>query len=227
MKDLSKTVGENIANLRKARGLTQGQLAERFAYTDKAISKWERGDVCPDVSTLQELADFFGVTMDYMTHFHTEQSILEDHSKDPATIRRNRIIMTALVSVFFWTVAAVYFSGFAMTHEATLGVDAYKQGSIAFAWAIPLTVITVTVYNYRFGKPVTKMPLFISVVWSLAIALYITFGLYANAWNLWFVLFVAVPLTIAFLIFYLSRSSKPKAPAQEENTGEQEKDCVQ
>ena len=43
------TVAENIAHYRKAAGLTQGALAAKINYTDKSVSKWERGDGLPDV----------------------------------------------------------------------------------------------------------------------------------------------------------------------------------
>ncbi len=58
------TVGENIARLRKSRGLTQSALAYMVGVTDKAVSKWERSISCPDVSVLPSLADALGVTID-------------------------------------------------------------------------------------------------------------------------------------------------------------------
>ena len=79
MKDLSPIVSHNLTELRKARGLTQGQLAEKFAYSDKSISKWEHGEALPDLNTLQELADFYGVTLDYLTHIESDIS-LQDHA---------------------------------------------------------------------------------------------------------------------------------------------------
>ena len=49
-------VGELIAQVRKERGLTQAALAERLGVTGKAVSKWQRGAGCPDVSLLAQLA---------------------------------------------------------------------------------------------------------------------------------------------------------------------------
>ena len=64
MIDLTPTVGRNLALLRKHRGLTQGQLAERFAYSDKAISKWESGKAYPEMDKLLMMCDLFGCTLD-------------------------------------------------------------------------------------------------------------------------------------------------------------------
>ena len=61
--DCSK-VGKLILSLRKEKGLTQLQLAEAINVSDKAISKWERGLGCPDVSLLPELSAALGVNIE-------------------------------------------------------------------------------------------------------------------------------------------------------------------
>ena len=60
--DITK-IGLLIRQLRREAGLTQRDLAEALHITDKAVSKWERGQGCPDVSLLSDLADFFQVSM--------------------------------------------------------------------------------------------------------------------------------------------------------------------
>ncbi len=50
-------LGSRIADHRRARGLTQGQLAARMGVSPQAVSKWERGLCCPDLIFLDELAD--------------------------------------------------------------------------------------------------------------------------------------------------------------------------
>lgn len=57
-------LGENIAALRRAAGLTQELLADRLGVTSQAVSKWERQLSCPDVSLLPAMADVFGVSID-------------------------------------------------------------------------------------------------------------------------------------------------------------------
>ena len=60
------TVGENITELRKEKGMTQLQLAERLHISDKTVSKWERGLGCPEVSLLSELSNIFHVDLSEM-----------------------------------------------------------------------------------------------------------------------------------------------------------------
>ena len=52
-------VAKNLANYRKINNLTQLDLAEQLSYSDKAISRWEKGEVIPDVLTLNKLCEIF------------------------------------------------------------------------------------------------------------------------------------------------------------------------
>ena len=60
---LKKQIGANIAAYRKRLGLTQAGLAEKLNYSDKAISKWERGESVPDVLILCQLAELFEISV--------------------------------------------------------------------------------------------------------------------------------------------------------------------
>lgn len=59
-----KSIGETIASLRKKKGMTQNELAEKMNVTDKAVSKWERDLSCPDVNTISKLADVLDTSVD-------------------------------------------------------------------------------------------------------------------------------------------------------------------
>ena len=74
---LKQQIGSNIAAYRKRAGLTQAGLAEKLNYSDKAVSKWERGESMPDVTTLVQLAEQFDITVnDLIGHplFCSQQS---------------------------------------------------------------------------------------------------------------------------------------------------------
>ena len=61
--EFNKLVGENLAKYRKFNNYTQIALAEKINYSDKAVSKWEKGECLPDVYVLKQLADLYGVTV--------------------------------------------------------------------------------------------------------------------------------------------------------------------
>ena len=58
------TLGGRIARLRKEKGMTQLELADRMGVTDKAVSKWERDVSCPDIASMPRLAEVLGATVD-------------------------------------------------------------------------------------------------------------------------------------------------------------------
>ena len=62
--ELKSRVGANIARLRRERGLTQAELAERINYSDKAVSKWERDIAFPDTATIPKLAEILEINVE-------------------------------------------------------------------------------------------------------------------------------------------------------------------
>ena len=61
---MNNSIGQFIAALRKANGLTQQEVAERLNVSNKSVSRWERGECAPDLSLIPALAEMFGVTCD-------------------------------------------------------------------------------------------------------------------------------------------------------------------
>ncbi len=202
MRDLSKIVSKNLSSLRKARGLTQGQLAERFSYSDKSISKWETGEGLPDINILSELASFYGVTLDYLINEHSIEELENDGRMDPKDIRRNKIIVVALSVVFVWTIAAVIYSALKIANITTW------SPWLSFIWAIPSSFITILFFAKKWGNKTHTLITLISIYWTLAIALYIELGMDVSiGWNLWFISLIPIPATVGS-IFFLYSSNK-------------------
>lgn len=70
---MSITIHEQIARLRKQKGLTQSALAADLGVSSQAVSKWENGLSCPDIQLLVQIADYFNVTTDDLLGHHTEK----------------------------------------------------------------------------------------------------------------------------------------------------------
>lgn len=67
----NKSMGKLIQSLRKEKGLTQKQLADKLNITDKAVSKWERDIACPDISLLPKLSEMLGVSVSDLLNVST------------------------------------------------------------------------------------------------------------------------------------------------------------
>ena len=81
VENLKITVAKNIASLRTRAKLTQHELGEKINYSDKAVSRWERGDAVPDAYVLLQLAEIFSVSVDYLLSDHPENEALPEPPK--------------------------------------------------------------------------------------------------------------------------------------------------
>ena len=69
----NKNLGEMISSLRKEKGMTQNELAEKMNVTDKAVSKWERNLSRPDVNSIPTLAEVLGITVEELLNAQTKK----------------------------------------------------------------------------------------------------------------------------------------------------------
>jgi Predicted transcriptional regulators len=192
MIDIKKNISLNLTNLRKARKLTQSELAERFEYSDKAVSKWEHGDAIPSVETLQQLADFYGVTLDYLTHEVTpENKRIYSFTK---TNHFNKNVITGLSISLVWILAIVAAIGSKIIGDTFLWM--------AFVWAIPASLLMGIVFNGIWGPHILLKYIIIAFTWTLLAAIYLElcFNL-SNGWTLWMLFLLGIPVTIGTVLW--------------------------
>ena len=110
---LKLQIGANIAAYRKRSGLTQAELAEKLNYSDKAVSKWERGESLPDVLTLMQLSEQFDISVNVLTEDPNalpEETTRFQHamgqvSEKALKRKANKNIILGLSSILVWFVA--------------------------------------------------------------------------------------------------------------------------
>lgn len=111
-----KTLGMMIAALRKEKGMTQLELAEKMGVTDKAVSKWERDLSCPDVNSLPKLAELFEISVDEL--MQTKANIQQDkksmHSYIELGCKAVALAMGVAVAVLSILKEIDLYSGFGM-----------------------------------------------------------------------------------------------------------------
>ena len=191
-------IAENIASLRKNAKLTQAELAEKLNYSDKAISKWERGDSIPDVLVLYELAELFSVTVDYFLHSHAEE---EKKPKIDAAKKRLHLVisLTSCFSTYFIATAAFFLL-------LNFNVDIPGLWRI---FIVPLPIISILCIVFSSIWVRGKLPLCLSVsalIWSVML---LAFVMLIGITNAWFLFVIAVPLQI-IVLFWMSLLYKGK-----------------
>ncbi len=187
MEDLRKIIGKNLADLRKRHGLTQLELAEKFNYTDRAVSKWENGDTLPDVEVLYNLCEYYGVTIDFLTHEENSQYIKEDSRLSIS----NKVTIIALVSSIVWAIATIIFV-FSLIRD---NIPTLWQ---SFIWAVPVNAFVVVLFNKLYFR--YRLLYFVAwsvFVWGLLTAIYVS----KLDYNLWPIFILGVPSQATLVIW--------------------------
>lgn len=184
MDDFKKVVAGNITKLRTSMNLTQAQLGEKLNYSDKSVSKWERGESVPDVFVLKQIADLAGVTVDYIITPHDPEETI----KTEKTVHRySRRFITLTVLAGIWALAVLVF------------VILWLCGIVhwlIFIYAIPVSLITLLVLNSVWGDRSWNLYIVSGLVWGIICSIYLS-ALHHNWWQL-FLLGIPAQIIIIF-----------------------------
>ncbi len=198
---LKKWIGANISAYRKNAHLTQAALAEKLNYSDKAVSKWERGESMPDVQTLLQLAELFGVTVNDLlvdpnalpeNIGKVEQAMGRAVEK---TLKRkaNKRIILGLTTVLVWFVALLLF--------VILSSLEIPYSWVAFFYAIPANAI-VSLSLRSAWKDFRRNELLISViVWGSILSVYMTLLVFFQL-NIWKLFLLGIPGQAAVSLWF-------------------------
>ena len=172
LNELKLISASNIIKLRTGAGLTQAELGARLNYSDKTISKWERGEAIPDAFVLTQLAAMFDVTVDYLLSSHDawEAPIEEDEEEEELdTVESNGAsysvdVIMALVFVSIWTACIVAFV------TLWLAVDIILWQ--IFAVTLPVSLLVLMILMCVFKKRKALQYIIAAFVFSIFVTLY-------------------------------------------------------
>ena len=204
---LKKQIGANITAYRKRLQMTQAGLAEKLNYSDKAVSKWERGESVPDVLTLMQLAELFDVTVN---------ELLEDPNQLPEnpgkveqvmgravekTLKRkaNKRIILGLSSILVWFVALLLF-------VVISSLDVPKSW-VAFIYAIPANAIVLLSLRSAWKDFRWNQGLISAIMWGGLLSIYITLQVFFSL-NIWKLFLLGIPgqaaISLCFRLYHQS-----------------------
>ena len=184
MKSIREIISTNITKLRKKCGLTQVELSKRINFSDKAVSRWEKGEVLPDVETLQVLAHEFGVTLPYLMQEHDFDLDLKKKNK----ITYNQVMLQALTICIIWTIATILFVYLQVYYNHT-----FWQ---AFVWSVPITCLILLEFNRKRTGIVFKSIIRSVFSWTLLSAFYLQL---LNL-NLWLIFIIGIPVQATIIV---------------------------
>lgn len=199
MQDLKFTIAKNIQKLRQERGMTQLELAEKLNYSDKSVSKWERGESLPDIIVLKAVADLFEVTLDYLVEEEhsgkqfTKEIMDRNYRRNCYIITGTSIFIVALMATLIFGILVMFFPG-----------TGYPW--LCYIYAIPMALIVWLVFNSIWFNPRKNFMIVSFLVWSLLLALYLTF--FVMGFHILPILLVGIP---AQLIIWMWSKLKGKS----------------
>ena len=212
---LKVRIGSNIAAYRKRGGLTQAGLAEKLNYTDKAVSKWERGESIPHVLTLMQLAELFEIEVGELLADPNElpgdpgklEKAMTQVSEKALHRKADKSIIQRLCSILVWFVATLVF-------VIVSSLDIPKSW-IMFFYAVPANAIVLLSlrsawHDFRWNRGLISV-----IMWGSILSIYMTLLVFFGL-NIWKLFLLGIPGQAAIILWFrMYRIPKNK----EENDG--------
>ncbi len=197
---LKYQIGANISAYRKREGWTQAGLAERLNYSDKAVSKWERGESVPDVLILANMAELFGITVNELLidpnalpeKTGAVQNAMGHMVEKTLKRKANKNIILGLSSVLVWFVAMLIF--------VVLDTIEIPNSWLAFFFAIPADGIVMLClrsawHDFRWNRGLVSV-----IMWGMLLSLFMSL-LFIWDINVWRVFLLGIPGQVAILLW--------------------------
>ena len=193
MPSVKDTIAKNLAQLRKGARLTQQQLAEKLNYSDKAISRWERGETLPDIETLCRVCELYGVRFEYLLQEEQPPRDQNPYVKNKRN-RASHVFIALILAATVWLCATV----------AYLWADMVLDKSLwnLFIWALPLTFLSQAICNRLFWRSRIFGAINTSfITWTTLLSLYLEVLRAGD--NVWFFFLVGVPVQVIIIFAYI------------------------
>ena len=201
MDKLKRRIGSNIAAYRKRLGWTQAELAEKLNYSDKAVSKWERGESVPDVLTMADMAGKLGTTVNDLLadpNALPEQTGAVQQTMGKVvqkTLKRkaNKNIILALSSILVWFVAL-----FVYVLLSTLDVP---NTWLSFFFAVPANAIVLLSLRSAWHDFRWNRILISTIMWGTLLSVYMILKVLWN-FDTWKFFLLGIPGQAAILLWF-------------------------
>ena len=196
MNNVNEIIGKNLLNLRKQAKLTQMELAEKFNYSDKSISKWENGESLPSVDVLFDLAKFYDL-VDENFNLQEQKVNIKTKEKKPKAYS-SHLMITLLSASAVWLVATVIYVMLMIFTKQGIGT--------IFLWAVPATCIVLIVFNSIWGHFKYLFPILSVMLWSTLACLHVQILPISNIWPIYL---LGIPLQV-LIVLWAALVKRPK-----------------
>ena len=196
--NVQETLINNLISLRKSSGLTQIELGSKINYSDKTISKWEKGDSCPNIEAICKIANFYEITVDELL----SEGLNNDQRAATVKQRKySKLIISLLAVIAVWFIASMTFvSGFLKNSPSPW---------LIFIYALPVTALVVLVFNSMWGNRRFNYLIISCMVWAVLTSVFLS--MLHDASVMWIIYLIGIPIQLAIILWsQMTRKRKSK-----------------
>lgn len=209
--DFRKRIGNNISYYRKANGLTQSALAEKLNYSDKAVSKWERGESVPDVYVLYTMSEVFGCSLNDIIGQSSNNDITDEKLDEMIKqMQFRRIMITSLSVGLVWLVASVIYFIIDLIVNSVYGLGK-TEFAIVFMYSVPVSFIVTLIFSKLWGRIWQQAASVSGILWGAVISLTVSFNVFDFAEKSAYKIYAAAAIfQILIVLWYVMRKKSSK-----------------
>ena len=172
--NLRAVIAENLSYYRRQKGLTQAALAEILNYSDKSVSKWERGDGLPDVMVLYSLAEYYGVTLNDLVTPIDQHPVAEETATEEESVKKSRFSLRTRILVPTLSIGLVWLTTIVVLFFLKVIYPAFSAEGLLFLYGIPASFIVATVFSAIWWNYITRIICVSGIIWSVSLCLFFT-----------------------------------------------------
>ena len=199
--NLKDRIGANIAMQRKRVGLTQAGLAEKLNYSDKAVSKWERGESMPDVLTLMQLAQLFDISVGDLLEDPNQlpgnpgklEKAMTQVSEKALKRKANKNVILGLSTTLVWFIALLVF--------VVISSFDLPNSWVSFFYAVPVNAIVLLSLRSAWRDFRWNRGLISVIVWGFLVSIYVSLLVFLH-FNMWRIFLLGIPGEIAIMLWF-------------------------
>ncbi len=192
-KSTNEIISANLVKLRKKNKLTQAELAEKIHYSDKSISKWEKGESCPSISVALEIANFYGLTLNDLVDPELQINDMAVPQKKPHNY--SYLVITLLACSVVWLVATIAFI------YGTL-ISSVVSPWLSYIYAVPITCIILIIFNSLWGNRRLNYLIISVFTWTLLLSIFLGVMVLSNyTYILWSIFILGIPIQISTILW--------------------------
>lgn len=197
METIEKIFSKNLTKYRQSLNLTQADLAKKINYSDKSISKWERGEGLPDLKATIKICEIFGISIDDML------KETDDHdkkiSKTITAKNKKHLLISLLSASVVWLIATI-------TYTSLLIFKVNGKIWLPFIYAIPTSAIVFTVFSSIWANIYLQFLSISLILWGMIFSIACS----VPAELIWFISVIGAVGQIMILLWFALKKLKQK-----------------